>query len=78
MGEGRGVYRVLVGKPEGKSLLGRPRRKWGDNVKMDLQEMGLGAWTGLSWLRIETGGGTGTCECGNKPSGSIKCGEFLD
>jgi hypothetical protein len=42
MGEDRGVYRVLVGKPEGKSLLGRPRRKWEDNIKMDLQEVGGG------------------------------------
>jgi len=40
MGKGRGVYRVLVGKPEGKRPLGRPRRRWGDNIKMDLQEVG--------------------------------------
>ena len=42
MGEGRGVYRVLVGKPEGKRPLGRPRRRWEDNIKMDLQEVGAG------------------------------------
>ena len=54
MGEGRGVYRVLVGKPEGKRPLGRPRRRWEDNIKMDLQEVGV--WTGLCWLRIGTGG----------------------
>jgi hypothetical protein len=42
MGEGRGVYRVLVGKPEGKRPLGRPRRRWEDNVRMDLQEVGCG------------------------------------
>ena len=42
MGEGRGVHRVLVGKPEGKRTLGRPGRKWEDNIKMDLQEMGWG------------------------------------
>jgi len=42
MGEGRGVYRVLVGKPEGKRPLGRPRRRWEDNIKMDFQEMGCG------------------------------------
>jgi hypothetical protein len=41
MGEGRGVYRVLVGKPVGKTPLGRPRRRWGD-VRMDLQEVGCG------------------------------------
>ena len=40
MAEGRGVHRVLVGKPEGKRPLGRPRRKWEDNIKMDLQEVG--------------------------------------
>jgi len=40
MGERRGVYRVLVGKPEGKRPLGRPRRRWEDNIKMDLQEVG--------------------------------------
>jgi len=40
MGEGRGVYRVLVAKPEGKRPLGRPRRRWEDNIKMDLQEVG--------------------------------------
>jgi hypothetical protein len=57
MREGRGAYRVLVGRPEGRRPLGRPRRRWEDNIKMDLQEMGWGAWTGLIWLRIGTGGG---------------------
>jgi len=42
MGEGRGVHRVLVGKPEGKRPLGRPRRRWEDNIKMDLREVGGG------------------------------------
>jgi hypothetical protein len=42
MGEGRGVYRVLVGKPEGKRRLGRPRRRWENNIEMDLQEVGCG------------------------------------
>jgi hypothetical protein len=46
MGEGRGVYRVLVGKPEGKRPLGIPRRRWEGNIKMDLQERGCG-WCGL-------------------------------
>jgi hypothetical protein len=41
-GEGRGMYRVLVGKPEGKGSLGRPRRRWEDNSRMDLQEVGCG------------------------------------
>ena len=44
MGERRGEYRVLVGKPEGKRPLGRPRRKWEDNIKMDLQEVGCGGY----------------------------------
>jgi hypothetical protein len=57
MGEGRGAYRVLMGGPEGRRPLGRPRRRWEDNIKMDLQEVGWGAWTGLIWLRIGTGGG---------------------
>ena len=56
-GDRRGVYRVLVGKPEGKRPLGRLRRRWEDNVKMDLQEVGCGVWTGSSWLRVGTGGG---------------------
>jgi hypothetical protein len=48
--EGRGVYRVLVGKPEGKRPLGRPRRRWEDNIRMDLQEVGCGYedWNGLA------------------------------
>ena len=57
MGKGRGVHGVLVGKPEGKRPFGRPRRRWEDNIKMDLQEVGCGGWTGSSWLRIGTGGG---------------------
>jgi hypothetical protein len=47
---GRVVYRFLVGKPEGKSPLGRPRRRWGDNIRMDLEEVGYGCedWIGLA------------------------------
>jgi len=48
-GEGRGVYRVLVKKPEGKRPLGRPRRRWEDNIKMDLQEVGCG---GMDWFEL--------------------------
>ena len=50
MEEGRGVYGVLVGKPEGKRPLGRPRRRWEDNIRMDLQDVGLGYedWIGLA------------------------------
>ena len=53
MGEERGVYRVLVGKPEGRRPLGRPRRKWVDNIRTDLQEVGCGYmdWIGLSQAR---------------------------
>ena len=52
-GEGRGVYRVLVGKPVGKRLLGRPRGRWEDNIKMDLQEVGggCGDWMELAQVR---------------------------
>ena len=48
-GEGRGVYRVLVGKHEGKRPMGRPRRRWEDNIKMDLQEVGCG---GMDWIEL--------------------------
>jgi hypothetical protein len=57
MEERRGVYRVLVRKPEGKRRNGRPRRICEDNINMDLQEMGLGALSGLICLRIGTGRG---------------------
>jgi len=57
MGEERGVYRVLVGKPGGKRPLGRPRHRWEDNIRMGLQEVGCGYVTGLDWPRIKTGGG---------------------
>jgi len=49
MGERRGVYRVLVGKPEGKRRLERPRRRWEDNIKIDLQEVGCG---GMDWIEL--------------------------
>jgi hypothetical protein len=57
MGELRGLHRVLVGKPERKRPLGRPIRRWEDNIKMDVQDVGGGCGTGWSWLRIGTGGG---------------------
>jgi hypothetical protein len=72
VGEGRGVYRVLVEKSEGK----RPRRRWVDNIKMDLQVVGCG---GMDWIDLAQGRQVvGTCEYGNESPGSIKCGEFLD
>jgi hypothetical protein len=78
MGERRGVYRVLVGTPEGNRPLGILKHRWQDNIKMDLQELGCG---GMGWIelvqdRYRWRAGTG--ECVNEPSGSIKCGEILD
>ena len=74
--EGRGVHKVLVGKPEGKRPLGKPRRRWEDNIKMDLREVvrGCGDCMGLAedrdrWRALVYG---------NELSGSIKFGEFLD
>jgi hypothetical protein len=61
--EKRNMYRLLVRKPEGKRPLGRPRRRWIDNVEIDL--VGVG-WIGLVWLRI------GKSECSNEPLGYIK------
>ena len=49
MGERRGVYRILVGKPEGRIPLGRPRRRWEDNIKTDLQKLGCG---GMEWFEL--------------------------
>ena len=53
MGEGRGMYRVLVGKAEGKRPMGRPRCRWDDNIKMDLQEVGCG---GMDWIELAQDG----------------------
>ena len=60
-----------MGKPEGKRPLGKPRRRWEDNIEMDLQEVGC---RGMDWIELAQGRGqvAGTCECGNEPSGSIK------
>ena len=69
MGEDRGVHRMLVGKPEGKRPLGRPRRRWEDNIKMDLQEVGGGR---EDWMEL-----AGTCGYGEGLSGSINAGNFL-
>jgi len=57
MGHRTGVFRVLVRKREGKRPLGRPKLRWEDNIKMDLQEVGCAVWTGSSWFRIGTGSG---------------------
>ena len=57
MGESSDLYRVLVGKPEGKIPLGSPRRRQEDNIKMDLQEVGCDGMDWIMWLRIGTSGG---------------------
>ena len=75
IGESRRAYRVLVGKPEGRRPLGRRGLRWEDNIKMDIIEVGFEARILSIWLKIGTA--NGSCECGNEPSGSMKCGEFL-
>jgi hypothetical protein len=57
MGDRRGTYRLLVRRPEEKRPFGRPRRRWEDNIKIKLQEVRCGVWTGSRRFRIETGGG---------------------
>jgi hypothetical protein len=57
IGEERKVYKVLVGKPEGKRPLGRSRDRWEDGIRMDLRKIGWGVWIGFDWLRIGTDGG---------------------
>jgi hypothetical protein len=57
MGEGRGVYSILVGRPEGKRPLGRTRSRWEDNIKMDLREIGIDRRTGFNWLKVGSSGG---------------------
>jgi hypothetical protein len=76
-GEKRNVYRILVGNPEGKRPLGRPRHRWEDNIRMDVREIG---WSGVDWIDlahlkrpVES-----SCEHGDEPSGSIKCWEILE
>jgi hypothetical protein len=68
MGEGRNVYRVLVGKPEGKRSLERARRRWEDGIEMDLREIGWGC--GVDSRGSVYGPLAGCCECGDEPLGS--------
>jgi hypothetical protein len=70
MGETRNAYRTLVGKSEKKRPLGRPRRRWVDNIKMDLTEIG---WDGVDWIYLAQDG-----DHGDEPSGSLKCLEVLE
>jgi hypothetical protein len=71
MGEGRGVYRVLVGRPEGKRPLGRPRRRWHDNVKLDLREIRIDVanWIQLAQDRVQWRAfvNTMSCTCACEP-----------
>jgi len=57
MEERRGIYRVLVAKPEGKRPIGRPRCRWEDNIMKDLREVDVGVRTGSSWIKTGAGGG---------------------
>jgi hypothetical protein len=56
VGDGRSAYRVLVGRPEEKRPLGKPRRRWKDNIKMIFKKWDKEAWTGMIWLRIGMAG----------------------
>jgi hypothetical protein len=76
-GERRNVYRILVGKPEGKRPLGRPSCRWEDNIEMDLQEVGCG---GMGWIEMaqDRDRWRALVNAVMNLSGSIKCEEFLD
>jgi hypothetical protein len=56
-GERIGVYRILVGTPERKRTLGRPRHRWKDEIRMYIREIGWKVWTGFVWLRVGSSGG---------------------
>jgi hypothetical protein len=77
MGETRNADRIVVGKPEGKRQLGRTRRRWVENIKMDFREVEL---DGMDWIDLaqDRDQWIGFCEHGNEPSGSIKCWEILE
>jgi len=77
MGEGKGVYRILVGKPEGKRPLGRPRHGWEDNNKVDLQEVGCGV---MDWIHLaqDRDRWRALVNAVMNFRGSIKYKEFLD
>ena len=77
MGERRGVYRDLVGKPEGKRTLGRPMRRWEDNIKMGFQEVGGG---GMDWIELaqDRDKWRALVNAVMNLRGSIKHGEFIE
>jgi hypothetical protein len=74
-GKKRNAYNILVGKSEGNTALGRPRRKWEDNIKRDLREI---LWGSMDWTELRIGTSGGSCEHGNEPSVSIKCWEIVE
>ena len=76
MGKKRGVYKVLVGKPEERDHFEDPEVAGRIIFRWIFRKWDVGVWTGSIWLRIGTGGVT--CESSNVPSGSTKCGKFLD
>jgi hypothetical protein len=69
----KNAYKFLVRKPEGTKRLGRPKRRWEDNIRMDIKEI---RWEGMDWIHLCQD--RGCCEHGNEPSGYIKGGVFLD
>jgi hypothetical protein len=77
MGAKRNAYRILVGNPEGKRQLGRPRLTWVDDIKID--QRGIG-WDCMDWIDLakDRDQWGGSCELGGEPSGSIKCWEVLE
>jgi hypothetical protein len=77
MGERRNAYRILVGKPEGKRTVGKPRRGWMENIKIDLRAIG---WDSMDWidLVLDRDQLEGSFEHGNELSGSIKCWGVLE
>ena len=64
-----------MGRRQGRRSLGRLRRGWEDNIKMDIQEVG---WGSNYWIGLAQGQVASSCKCGSEPSGSIKCGELID
>jgi hypothetical protein len=73
----RNAYKMLMGKPEGKKALGRPRRRWMDNIKSDLRRIGWGGmdWIDLAWVNDQSRALVNTVV---RPSGSVQCWEILE